>query len=296
MNYGHMELRHLLSFLAVVREGNFTRAAARMHIAQPPLSRRIRELEESLGVQLFQRSTRHVSLTPAGESFKQRITEILMQLDRAVHECRLTHQGITGTLRIGYTGRSSYALLPQLIRQLRAHHPLITLDLVGPEASLPLSLELLRGNLDVALCFLPLKDDSISTRTLRAIDFVVGLPSTHPLTSYENVPIEKLRDEPFVAYPAGMTLRAAADRECERSGFTPRVIQEAATSQVLLCLVAAGTGVAIIPDELQSLETIDGVVFRSISPQPQPLEHGLAWLNTNPNPALQNLLKLDFMN
>ena len=164
-----MELRHLRSFLAVARERSFTRAANQLHIAQPPLSQRIRELEEYLGVRLLERSTRSVTLTPAGEEFQQRITAILIQLDKAVGECRLTHGGITESLRIGYSRRASHALLPLLIRELRTRYPQVRLDLIGPDSSGALSMELLRGNLDDALCFLPVKERRIRTRELSAL-------------------------------------------------------------------------------------------------------------------------------
>ncbi|GAA5237119.1 LysR family transcriptional regulator [Verticiella sediminum] len=290
-----MELRHLRSFLTVARERNFTRAAALLHIAQPPLSLRIRELEEDIGVRLFERSTRHVDLTPAGVAFQQRVTELLMLLDRAVEDARRAHDGLTGTLRIGYTGRASHAVLPQLIGELRLKLPDVRLDLVGPGSSGPLAAELLRGNVDVALCFLPVQGESVRTRSLSEVEFVVALPATHRLASRAKVPIKVLREEPFVAYPAdqGLRLREAVDDECERAGFLPRVVKEASTSQVLLCLVAAGTGVAIIPREIQDLDAIEGVVCREIEPQPRRLAHGIAWREDNPNPALRRLLELD---
>ena len=116
-----MELRHLKGFLAVAQEQSFTRAAEKLHMAQPPLSQRIRELEEELGVKLFERCTRSVHLTQAGASFLEGVQSIFLQLEQAVEACRQVDRGQTGLLRVGYTGRASHQLLPRLVLHFRQH-------------------------------------------------------------------------------------------------------------------------------------------------------------------------------
>lgn len=291
----NMELRHLRSFLTVARERSFTRAAERLHLAQPPLSQRIRQLEQELGVVLFERNTRRVNLTHAGQVFHDEIEKLLTQLDTAIASCQRADRGAVGTLRVGYSGRASHLLLPRLIHAFRTRFPDVVLDLVGPLPSGPLTALLLDDALDVALCFLPLTEAGILTRSLASIEFMLALPATHARAADIAVPLAELATDPFVAYPSdkGFRLRDAMDAECRRAGFVPRVVRESETSQVLLCLVAAGVGASIVPRELTFQEDIAGVVFKALPAEAVRLGHGMAWAAHNNNPTLRNLLALD---
>lgn len=290
-----MELRHLRGFLAVAQEGSFTRAAHRLHMAQPPLSQRIRELETELGVQLFERCTRRVHLTQAGQTFLEGVQNLLLQLDQAVEACRQADRGEQGELRVGYTGRASQQLLPRLVLAFRQQYPGVHLDIQGPHPTGLLRTQLLEGQLDVALCFLPLHDERIMTRAFISSEFVLALPATHPLASQPHVPLAALAKEPFVGYPSnqGFHLRNVMDAACRAAGFTPHVVHESETSQVLICHIVAGTGVSVIPRELEALEHLGGVVFKSLGDDAPRMEHGMAWLRSNRNPALRNLLALE---
>lgn len=290
-----MELRHLKGFLAVAQEQSFTRAAQQLHMAQPPLSQRIRELEEELGVKLFERCTRRVHLTQAGETFLEGVQSIFLQLDKAVEACRHVERGEAGMLRVGYTGRASQQLLPRVVLHFRQRYPDVQLDIQGPHPTGLLRSRLLDGQLDVALCFLPLRDAQIETRSFISSEFVLALPAGHALAAQDHVSLAALAHEPFVGYPSnqGFHLRDGMDAACRDAGFTPHVVHESETSQVLICHIAAGTGVSVIPTELQELEHLGGVVFKSLGPKAPRLQHGMAWLRSNRNPALRNLLGLD---
>lgn len=290
-----MELRHLRGFLAVAQERSFTRAAQRLHMAQPPLSQRIRELEDELGVKLFQRCTRSVHLTQAGETFLERVQSLFLQLDQAVEACRQAERGEVGVLRIGYTGRASHQLLPRVVLGFRQHYPDVQLDIQGPHPTGLLRSRLLDGQLDVALCFLPLRDAQIDTRSFASSAFVLALAASHPMAGLPSVALADLAQEPFVGYPSnqGFHLRDAMDAACSAAGFTPHVVHESETSQVLICHIAAGTGVSVIPRELQEMEHLGGVVFKSLGANAPQVEHGMAWLKSNRNPALRNLLALE---
>lgn len=290
-----MELKHLHSFMAVAHERSFTRAAERLHIAQPPLSQRIRQLEEELGAQLFLRNTRKVALTEAGQVFLEEAQKALDQLAHAVQACQRAHKGEIGQLRLGYSGRASHLLLPRLLMQFRTQFPDVALDLDGPHPSGLLRDKLLDGQLDVALCFLPLAGPHIESRDYAEIEFVLVMPSEHRLASSGQVDLSAFADEPFVAYPGGQgfLLRDTMDAQCARAGFVPRVVRESPTSQVLMCLVAAGVGVSIVPRELQYQEEIVGLSFQSLGPDALRLRHGMAWLRGNSNPALHSLLGLN---
>ncbi|MBO9353509.1 LysR family transcriptional regulator [Bordetella petrii] len=288
-----MELRHLLSFIVVAEEQSFTRAAHRLHIAQPPLSQRIRELEAELGARLFERSTRKVALTSAGQVFLDHVRTLPSQIDVAVQACRRAQRGETGKLRLGYTGRASQAQLPPLLSKLRQAYPDIMLDIQGPLPTGALRLKLLEDELDAALCFLPIEGPGLRARVSLESEFAMALPASHPLARPRKLQLRQLQGEPFVAYPAGrgFHLRQAMDAACHDAGFVPRVVRESEASQTLLCLIAAGVGVGLIPREIEALN-IEGVVFRPLPRDARRIQHGLAWRQDNANPALGRLLDL----
>ncbi len=288
-----MELRHLHGFLAVAQEQSFTRAAWRLNIAQPPLSQRIRELEEELGVKLFDRSTRRVALTVAGKVFLEHVQPVLHHIDSAVEACRKAERGETGRLRLGYTGRASQEKLPSLVRDFRRSSPDVSLDIQGPLATGELRLRLLNDELDAALCFLPIEGPGIQSHVFMESALAIAMNESHPLADTSSLSLAQLANEAFVAYPSGQGfhLRQAMDRLCREAGFEPRVVRETAASQTLLCLVAAGTGVGLIPREIENMN-IEGVVFRDLPPHTRRLRHGLAWRVDNANPALSHLLAL----
>lgn len=286
-----MELRYLRSFIVVAQEKSFTRAARKLNIAQPPLSHRIRELEGKLNVKLFERSTRSVALTEAGEVFLTHIKPALDAIDYATQACQRAQQGEIGRLRLGYTGRASQAHLPGLLSRFRQSHPDISLDIQGPWPTGKLRFELLEKKLDAALCFLPLAGTGIMTRQLSENEFAVALPSSHRYARSEQLSLQQLKDESFVAYPSGrgFYLRQAMDEACAEAGFVPHVIRESEASQTLLCLVSAGVGITIVPYEIKAL-AVEGVVFKPLPNSSRRLQHGLAWLQSNNNPVMQHLL------
>ncbi len=288
-----MELRHLQGFMAVAMEQNFTRAARRLHIAQPPLSQRIRELEEDLGVKLFDRNTRYVALTVAGTVFLEHIQPMFHQLDTAIHACRRAARGETGRLRLGYTGRASQERLPLLVRDYRRAFPDINLDIQGPLPTGELRLKLLNDELDAALCFLPIDGPGIESRVLMESELSIAVSESHPLAMTSGVTLAQLAEDPFVAYPAakGFHLRKAMETLCREAGFVPHVARETEASQTLLCLIAAGTGVGVIPREIETLN-IAGIVYHPLLAGASRLQHGLAWRTDNTNPALERMLTL----
>lgn len=289
----HFELRQLRYFLAVAEEKNFTRAAARLHVAQPPLSRQIRQLEDALGAVLFDRNTRSVTLTAAGTAFLAEVQKVFPQLEFAVEVCRKAAQGHSGHLRLGYTGRASQALLPALMREFHACYADVVVDIDGPHGTGHLRQALLNAQLDVALCFLPVQGEGLQSRKLLSTELAIALPASHPLAGQSGLAVSHLRDEAFVAYPGGQGfhLHEAMRAACERAGFIPRIVRESDASQTLLCMIAAGTGVGIVPAETQALR-MEGVVFRPLGDAPVSVDHGIAWMAHNPNPALRNLLAI----
>ena len=286
-----LELRHLESFLAVAEEGQFTRAASRLHIAQPPLSRRIKELETVLRASLFDRTTRHVRLTLAGRIFLEKVQVTMQALNLAMAAVRQAEQGIIGSLRVGYTGIASDSILPRLIHEFRTLHPKVGLDILGPFTAGELALSLLNEEIDAAVCFLPPPNKRLESRTLIVTELVLVLSDRHPLARARRVSLRDVAEESFVTYPAneGFSLRAAVDAVCARAGFRPRVVRESRWSRTLLCLVAADVGVAIVPKEQQK-HGMEGVNFHSLHPAQLPLHQGVVWRKGDTNPLVANLV------
>ena len=197
-----MELRHLRYFVAVAEERHFGRAAERLHIAQPPLSQQIRRFEAELGEPLFYRTTRSVELAPAGEALLERAPAILAAFDAAVEDARRAARGEYGRLAIGFTGSSTYAMLPSLAAAMRDELPGVVLDLQGEMLTPAQVARLLDGTLDLGLLRPPVHERELATEVLHSEPLLAVLPETHPLADAEAVPLERLEGEPFVTYPS----------------------------------------------------------------------------------------------
>lgn len=262
-----MELRHLRYFVAVGEELHFGRAADRLHIAQPPLSQQIRQLKRELGVSLLTRTTRSVELTPAGRAYLQRAIEILDAVGDAGGQARRIAAGVEGRLVIGCVGSATYSLLPQLVRALGESLPGVEVGLRG-EMLAPAQLEALRsGALDLALLRPPVVGEGIFTETVRRDRLLVALPTNHSLAGQTELTVAALRDEDFVVHAGHgrSTMSNLVENICADAGFVPRVRQEVSETSTLVTLVAAGLGVAIVPDPTAALD-IAGVRYVPLAP------------------------------
>ncbi|WP_326666230.1 LysR family transcriptional regulator [Streptomyces sp. NBC_00385] len=286
-----MELRHLFAFVAVAEELHFGRAAKRLQMAQPPLSQQIRQLEKELGVQLFERNTRSVRLTSAGESFLQPVRTVIEDLDTAVRAAKAAGRGEYGRVSIGFAGASSHETLPRLTRAVRAAHPAIELVMTGQTYANVALARVADGSLDLGFVRLPVTQPGVTFRVIDEEELVCALPSDHPLAARESVPLEVLAGEPFVSFPAntGSTVRDAMVGACEAAGFNPRVVQEAPDSYTILALVAAGVGVTLTVTSVQHIQQ-SGLVYRPLAGPPIRRQAALAWRADNPSAALRAVL------
>src|SRR6266536_81806 len=236
-----MELRHLRYFLAVADELHFGRAAVRLHIAQPPLSRQVRQLEDELGFDLFVRTPRRVRLTDAGRAFRDEARSILARVAEAAAAARRVAQGEAGALAVGFVASATYALLPRLYRRFRERHPDIALALT--EMSTAEQVEALRaGQIQVGLARPPVGDDTLAVEPLADEPLVAALPARHRLAASGPVALRALAREPFVLFPrqprpGWIDVVQAA---CAAAGFRPAVAQEALELSTAVTLVAAG--------------------------------------------------------
>lgn len=249
-------LRELECFLAVAEEMSFTRAAARLRLAQPPLSRHIRTLEEKLGVVLFERNQRRVALTPAGHAFRAEARDILPRLRRAGEAAKRAALGETDRVEVGFV---SAVLSPELVAVFTGfgkRHPQVCLQLHDLLPSDQLA-ALGRGELDVA--FVGVAPErlpaGLTTTRWREEDLLAFVPPNHPFAGRDEVRLSELANEPFVmiSAEAAPSFVSLLHRLCLAEGFRPRIVQEASRAQAVAALTVAGAGVSILPASLDRI-------------------------------------------
>lgn len=289
-----MELRHLRYFVAVAEELNFTRAAAKLGIGQPPLSQQIRDLETEIGSQLFHRVAHGAELTAAGTAFLAEAKISLAAADHAKLAAQRAARGETGRLTLGFTASATFnPAVTSIIRQFRARWPEVSLSLTEMNSN-RLMEKLVRGELDVAF-IRPGLEDPKDVRLKRMADeqMLIALPASHPLAAQSRVRLASLANEPFIIFTRSVGLSLYTDilRACREAGFELTVTQEAPQIPSVVNLVAAGLGVSIVPKSLAKIE-IDGVVFRPIEGPPLVARLGIAVMKEQRSPIALNLFGL----
>ncbi len=194
-----MDLHQIRSFLAVAEELHFGRAAERLHIAQPPLSRTIKHLEHELGIQLFERNTRSVSLTPSGQALLGPAKEVMTALRRAELAVRLASNGEVGLIRIAFAGVSTHRLVARLARAVRTRHPGIQLELSSQNFAQPAMRKLVWGDTDIALGRWDVIPGDVAAEIVMPDALVIAVPDTHTLAGADRVHIGQLADDGFVS-------------------------------------------------------------------------------------------------
>ena len=263
-----MKLRQLQFFIAVAEELSFSRAAIKLHVAQPSLSTQIKVLEVEVGARLFERDKRHVSLTQAGRRFQQRAISVLSMADTAKSEARSTARGQLGTIALGYTALSMFSTaLPHAIRQFRRREPNVVMTL-RELTSLEQLHELGERTLDVGVLR---KVDAGAPKGISIVEWyrtplVAAVPQDHPRAASGLLSLNDLKNESFIMYPrgAGTGIYWQVIDLCTAAGFRPRVVREVIESSTIIGLVAAGVGIAIVPADMNCIQ-FSGVVYRRIT-------------------------------
>jgi DNA-binding transcriptional LysR family regulator len=285
----YMELRQLRYFLAVAEELSFTRAAALLHISQPPVSRQIMLLEAEIGTPLFERSKQYVRLTTAGQHFYEQARALVAAAHAAVVSTRRVAAGQVGKISLGLGGTAAY-LFPDALALFRRRHPEVELVLN------PLNLAyhqaaLIEGRIDVGLVVLPVSEDELETRKLTRMRLLAALPADHALAARRRLSLRDLADQDFVMVPwaKGRGFGRLALQACRRAGFAPNVVQEAEPMESVLGMVAAGAGVALVPE---TMEHVHGrkVAYRPIKEDYAAADIAIAWRKGDASPILRAFL------
>lgn len=289
-----VEIRWLEAFIAVAEELHFGRAAARLRLAQSPLSQTIRKLERELKVTLFDRSTRSVALTPAGRALLPHAHRIFEELELARQGTLAVSGAVYGTITIGFSGALNLRTLPPLTRAVRRQYPQISVNLVAGVLTRDGVLQIERGGLDLAFVALPLDPSPrVQSRLIAREALGVALPIDHPRAGDPGIDLSELSDADFITLPAtaGSGLREAGLAACVSAGFRPRVVQEIADPFMILTLVAAGVGVSVISDGVAPIMP-SGSVFVPLRGRPVYLDHAIAWSTDNTSAALTAVLSV----
>lgn len=242
-----MELRQLHYTVQVAKELSFSRAAEKLHLAQPSLSQQIAKLENELGIVLFQRTTNSVELTQAGERFVERSQAILDQVEQLKQEMEDITLLKKGRLLVGSMPMTGATILPRVVPLFQATYPNIEISLIE-ETSAQLEIITQQGLTDLSILSLPLRVDNLHYEVLGEEEIVLAVPPSHRLATYkQEVPIAQLADEAFIFLKRGLGFHQQTIDICEAAGIRPRIVFESSNMETIQSLVAAGMGIAFVP-------------------------------------------------
>lgn len=292
----NIELRQLRYFVAVAEENHFGRAAARLHMTQPPLSQTIQSLEAILGTSLFLRTRRSVALTPAGTALLPEARRILQQASALPELAHRAASGESGRLSLSFVSTADYSVLPPLLREFRERYPQVQIEL--REATTDVQLEdLLHARIDAGLLIPPLHDRTnteLDYMTVLSEPLILAAPQRLKALRGKNaVNLQSVADLPLIIFPRRI---APAFHDaivgCFRdAGLTPRIGQEAIQMQTIVGLVSAGMGIALVPQSVSNLKR-PGVEYKPLTNKSVTVETGLAWRRDNQSPVLCAFLEL----
>lgn len=286
-----MEIRQLRSFCVLAEQLHFTKAALLLNVAQPALSHQIKQLEEELGTQLLERTSRRVRLTAAGEVFRARAARILEQIEQAARETARAGQGEAGSLVIGVVSTAVCSVLPELLRGFRREAPQIAIDIREMEPGEQVE-ALRRETIDIGLLFLAIQDPAFDSIVVSRERLIVAVPTGHPAAGCEKVRLRDLaaetllipRRQPVAGYHELVleTLRAG--------GIPAPRLQPTRLLQTAVFLVAGQLGVALVPESFRQRLRVRGCVYRDIAGPPAYADLIGLWRRANVPPALRRLI------
>jgi DNA-binding transcriptional LysR family regulator len=287
-----LDFNQLRCFVAVAEELHFTRAAERLNMTQPPLSRQIQLLEHAIGALLFTRNNRVVRLTPAGRTLLPEARMILRLVENASLATRRVSDGDAGRVSIGFTAAAGYDFLPRAISRLRVSHPEVELQLKEMVSRAQID-ALEAGRLDFGLLRPPVTREGLRSRRVESEPLVAAIPAGHPLAAEDAVAIRAFDGEAVVMFAPDESryFYDLVAHVFSRAGVNPHFSQYVSQIHAVLALVKAGLGLALVPRAAMALR-YEGVVFRPLrGASARPVELHLVWKEGNDNPALVRLLE-----
>jgi len=290
-----MNLRRIRHFIALAETTNFSRAADRLHIAQPALSVSIRKLEAELGTKLFERTSFGVVLTPSGKAVLLEAKRLLYYGEQLLRSAQNAAAGTAGRLRIGFVGSSIYGLVPRLVSGFRMRYPAVELVLRDFTSARVLQM-LDEGFLDIGIVRTPVfNSHPITLCVLQRDRLIAALAQSHPLAARQQLALADLAGEPFIMYAPseGPGLHFSILSACKAVGFVPETVQEVAQVPTAIALVESGLGVALVPEGVRG-NFEPQVVYRNLQDHPRAGETtlSLAWLTGHESPAGQRFIEL----
>ncbi|MGV2830383.1 LysR substrate-binding domain-containing protein [Myxosarcina sp. GI1(2024)] len=284
-----MELRQLKYFVVVAEELNFRRAAEKLYIQQPPLSRQIRQLETELGTELFHRSKRSVSLTAAGRAFLDEARLTLAQAQRAVDAVQQVRT--PSKLTIGFSLCAFDRILPEMITIFRQQYPENLVDLIEMSKENQVR-ALLSKHIDIGFCYAPISQPELTSLTILSEPLVVVLPADHYLVRQERVELRSLQAESFVICPKQLKpdVHEQIMQLCDLAGFQPNIVREASPPEVLLRLVESGMGISLMTANSESRHHAK-VVYRPLVEPVPVLKIAAVWYQQQQSLALSQFIE-----
>ncbi len=287
-------MRRLRYFVAVAEELSFSRAAQRLHMAQPPLSTQIKQLEEELGVLLFERTSRGVRVTEAGKLLLEEARRIFLQVDQTVRVVQRVGHGEVGRLTLGFVPSSSNEVLPSILRVFSGRFPEVELFLREMRPDLIVQ-RLHDKQIDAGFLYLPLEDPALEIECLSREPLVLALAEKHPLASEPQVELDAVAKEPFILparYQRMPGLYGQVTETCRQAGFVPNAVQKDVwLMQTIVGLVAGNIGVALVPASVRNLRR-KGVVYKAVHGLSPTVELGVVWRREDPGAVLSSFLKV----
>jgi len=286
-----IDIKHLRYFAMLAETLHFGRAAQRLHLSQPALSRQIAALEGELGVVLFERGTRAVALSAAGRRFADDARALLAGLEQAARNAQAAAQGEQGALSVGFTMCAAYSVVPGLARTYGAAYPAVELQ-IRELFPADLLTQLGDGKIDAAITFPIERTAGIRVREIHREPLCAVLAADHRLAGAAAIELSGLAGDAFVQSPREVSavLHDAILGCCKRAGFEPQIRLEAQLQQTILTLVAERVGVALVPQSMRRTQ-LEGIVFKPLVEAPE-IQLVLAWREQNHNPCLPALLAL----
>jgi DNA-binding transcriptional LysR family regulator len=281
-----MDLRHLRYVIVLAEELHFGRAARRLNISQPPLSRQLRLIENELGVQLFHRTRRDVRLTNAGQHFVREARQVVAQFEHATKVAARADRGEIGELKIG-TVPTQKMLITKCVRTFAERFPDVRLEFQTACTEGQLQ-ALHESRLQIGFLVLPVQANGLAIEPVKSEPTYLGVPESHPLAHRRRIPLEALAGEPLIMLPRNHCT-GFYDRvimTCANAGFSPRVVHEVTDIIAGMALVEAGLGMSLFPASITEYGS-KGIVFRDVDPPLPRTEYALAYRRTDTSPALR---------